>query len=245
MANKTLYALLVAINNYPIQRHCLRGCVADRDEFKNYLKRNFENSDVQLKIKTLTDSEATKANIIKHFQDFKKAKSDDICLFYFSGHGSQAPAPKEFWHMEPDRMSESVVCYDSRLAKGKDLMDKEQAYLIHEVTKANNPHFIAIFDCCHSGSNTRGVGDMYTARMAEPAHTPTKIDDYYGYQYYKKVQRDGYVDLSPPKGTHIQFAAAKSNETAKELKINGKVRGIFTYYLIESLEKSGSHLTSA
>jgi hypothetical protein len=245
MATKTLHALLVAINDYPIKRHKLRGCVPDRDAFKTYLQQNFKNNkEVKLKIKTLTNDEATKDGIIAGFKHFEAAKDGDICVFYFSGHGSQVPAPKEFWHTEPDRMNESVVCYDSRLPGKRDLFDKEQSHLIYKATEGKDVHFVAIYDCCHAGSNTRGVDNLFVSRMAEPSETPTEIKDYFGYKEYMTSQDpSGITNYQPKRGTHIQFAAAKSNEAAREMKINGKFRGIFTYYLIESLEKTGSKLT--
>ncbi|MHC5939395.1 hypothetical protein [Nostoc sp.] len=42
----------------------------------------------------------------------RNAKKDDVVLFYYSGHGSQELAPKEFWHIEADRLDETLVCYD-------------------------------------------------------------------------------------------------------------------------------------
>ena len=249
MAERTLHALLIAINNYPIKRHCLRGCVPDRDAFKEYLQNKFQDSETMaLNIKTLTDNEATKAGIIKGFEHFDAAKDGDVCVLYFSGHGSRTPAPKEFWHTNPNKMNESVVCYDSRIEGGKDLMDKEQSYLIYKATEGKNVHFVAIYDCCHSGSNTRTIGGEevkeYTERMAEAANIPNKLEDYYGYNEYKEtVYEDGNRELSPPRGTHIHFAAAKSSETAKELRIGTDIRGIFTYYLIELLEQTGGRIT--
>jgi len=253
----TLFALLVAIDNYPIRHHRLNGCVADRDAFKAFLERRFDKQNVTLDIQTLTDQEATKANIIQAFSHFRQAKDGDTCVFYYSGHGSRANSPREFWHLDPDRMNESVVAYDSRIQGGKDLMDKELSYLFWEAgwdlqqNRYKDVHFTAVFDCCHAGTITRNAAFLsrqnqeVTERMAEPSPVPNRLEDYYGYEKYKKTESEEGLHLSPPKGRFIQMAASKENETAKELKISGTTRGVFTYNLIEVLEQSNSQMTYA
>lgn len=52
-----------------------------------------------------------------------------MALFYYSDHGLQENAPPEFWNFEPDRLNETLVCYDSQLPGGWDLADKELAQL--------------------------------------------------------------------------------------------------------------------
>ncbi len=241
---KTIYALMIAIDAYPIERHRLNGCVNDRNALKDYIERNIgSQKNIKLNIKTVTDNEATKANIIAAFSHFGKAKDGDICMLYFSGHGSQAPAPPEFWHLDPDRMNESIVCWDSRIPNGKDLMDKELSYLIWKATFGKKVHFAAIFDCCHAGSNTRDTN--ITPRMAEPSPVPSRLEDYHGYKAYKKVTSGKVIEVSPPRGNHIHLAAAKANETAKELRIDNKSRGVFTYSLIETLEQNGGQISYA
>ncbi|MDX1666470.1 MAG: caspase family protein, partial [Saprospiraceae bacterium] len=229
--HKTIFALLVAIDNYPISRHRLQGCINDRNALRNYLEKRFSgHEETTLKIKVLSDAEATREGIIRAFRHFDQAKDGDLCIFYFSGHGSRAPAPPEFWHLDPDRMNESLVCYDSRLRRGKDLMDKEISYLIWKATHDRpNIHFLSLFDCCHSGTITKEIS--VTPRMAEPSHVPTQLRDYTGFETYKKTQIDGQEAVSPPSGRYVQLAACGERETAKELIIGREKRGIFTYSL--------------
>ncbi len=54
---------------------------------------------------------------------------------------------------------------------------------------------------------------------------------------------DGSLTVTPPSGNIIQLGASKPYETAKELKINGQPRGIFTYSLIEALEQYAGQLS--
>ncbi len=239
---KSLHALLVSIDNYPIPRHKLNGCVNDRNAFKDYIERRFGELNIQLNIKTLTDEEATKKAIIQSFQHFQAAEDGDICVFYFSGHGSQTQAHQAFWHLSPDRMNESVVCHDSRLPDGKDLIDKELRYLFWEATRDKELHFLAVFDCCHSGSLSRSLGGV-TERIVSASPLPNKLEDYHGYEHYLREEEDGILKLTPPVGNLIQLGASKPYETAKELRINGQPRGIFTYSLIQSLEQGADMLS--
>ncbi|MFN7120035.1 MAG: caspase family protein [Saprospiraceae bacterium] len=104
--SRNVYALMVAIDKYAAPVPPLRGCVNDRDALKDYLERQFaDQQEVKLQIKTLTDSEATKQNVIQAFDLFKDAQKDDVCLFYYSGHGAPSPAPLEFLHLDPDGTS--------------------------------------------------------------------------------------------------------------------------------------------
>lgn len=235
-----IYALVVAIDEYPITHHRLNGCVNDAQSLVAYLEGNYECE--ELEIKTLFNQEATKANVIAGFQHFSKAKAEDTCLLYYSGHGSQVIAPMEFRHIDPDGKLETVVCWDSRLEDGRDLMDKELSYLIWEATNQHNPHFLALFDCCHSGTNTRDV--RVTPRMAETAKNIPQARDFHGAERYQRGASDaGRVDLIPPRGRHVALAAARATETAKELRIGAQTRGAFTYNLIAVLEQYNGQIS--
>lgn len=242
---KNLWAFLVGINDYAVEAHNLKGCENDVKAIEAYLKAYAEGREgLSLHIRKLLSKDATRDNIINGFQHFSEAKDGDICLFYFSGHGSQTPAPDVFWS-EADKLNESIVCYDSRIEGGYDLVDKELAFLIHEATHKKDLHFVAIMDSCHSGSNTRQAG--LKVRMAEQNTSAFPLEKYYGYESYKdeKVMRDGRETLNVPRGKHIQLAAALSTELAKEKILGDENRGVFTYSLIEVLQENGGNLSYA
>ncbi|MEL7120199.1 MAG: caspase family protein [Bacteroidota bacterium] len=245
----TVHALLVSIDNYPIPHHRLNGCVNDRNAFEDFLKRRVDQTTYNYNLKLLTDAEASKQAIIDAFSHFEQAKDGDTCVFYFSGHGSRANSPKEFWHLDPDRMHESLVCHDSRIEGGKDLMDKELSYLFWKASNNKNLHFVAVFDCCHSGTITRNLilpqaqNQFITERMAEPSPVPNRLEDYYGFKSYISVEDTNGLNITPPSGKIVQISGSKDDETAKELKIGGTTRGVFTYNLIDILEKTNSQIT--
>ena len=154
------YALLVGIDAYPAPVNPLRGCVNDIRRVETLLRERLTPAHGQpdpFRPLVLTDAQATRQAIVAGFrQHLRQAGPQDVALFYYSGHGSQAPSPPEFWHLEPDRLDETLVCWDSRLAEPNhwDLADKELAQLIAEVA-VSGAHVVVILDCCHSGSGTR------------------------------------------------------------------------------------------
>ncbi|MEJ0029971.1 MAG: caspase family protein [Bacteroidota bacterium] len=91
----TIHALLIGINGYPISP--LKGCINDVEAISAYLSDVAHRSNTSIRIRTLTDNETeqpTRENIIKSFSHFTNAKDDDVCVFYYSGHGSFSPAPR-------------------------------------------------------------------------------------------------------------------------------------------------------
>ena len=115
----------------------------------------------------LRNEQATREAVIDGFRGhLAGAGPGDVTLFYYAGHGSQEQAPEQFWHLEPDRLDETLVCYDSRTPGCWDLADKELARLIDEVTDRAG-HVAVILDCCHSGAGTRGeLAEGVTIRRA-------------------------------------------------------------------------------
>ena len=255
MAN--IFALLVGINNYPIKP--LQGCINDVNAVQDCLTTIYGNSNV-LKIKRLTDDDTdkpTRINMIAGFDHFKDAAAGDICLFYYSGHGSFSDSPPAFW-TDTSGFVQSFVCIDSRLAGGTDLMDKEMSFLIWK-TMINKPDvtFVAITDCCHCGTITRDVdGGNVTERMISgDLNVPADPKDYLGYDFsiivdnktqyaYNKSTDDSNTErVSVSSGNHIHIAASRDSQTSKELTIEGKKRGAFTHSFLKTLYSCGGKMS--
>ncbi len=249
---RNLYALLVGIDEYPNPRDCLQGCVNDITAVKEYLEQRLASDSYELQIKTLFNQDATRDNIIDGFRGhLSQANSNDVVLFYYSGHGSQEEAPKEFWHLEPDRLDETLVCYDSRSKGGWDLADKELAKLIAEVSE-NNPHILIVLDCCHSGSGTKDPVIATGERRAPLDERKRPLDSFiFSLSELKQlVNSDNLEDDSEhptgwnlPKGRHILLGACRDTEKAKEIIVNGEKRGAFSYSLMHTLQNTNGKLT--
>lgn len=225
-----LFALLIGICEYPIYHHRLEGCLNDVSAMHVFLKK-YSKDMYEYLPEILRNKDASRQGIIDSFKHFDEATKGDICIFYYSGHGSQASSDWSFWN-NPSEMEESIVCHDSRTEGGRDLMDKELSYLIWNATENKGVHFLSIMDSCHSGSATRQL-NLERSRLVEPSFKPEKKEDYLGFKKWDLEK------LSPPSGRHIHFSASRDNETAKEKWIDGEYRGVFTKCLIEVLEAGG------
>jgi len=249
---RTVYALLVGIDQYPPSLHppipTLSGCVNDINEIEVYLKeRTIKNGGKPPQILALRDSQATRAAVIAGFREhLSQSGKDDVALFYYSGHGSQEQAPEQFWHLEPDRLDETLVCYDSRLAGRWDLADKELGKLVDDLT-AEAGHVVVILDCCHSGSGTRG--EIETVRGAPRDDRLRPLDSFLpgvvaiAEAMTPRGLQAGAGWYAGTRGRHVLLAACRDDQTAKEHSFDGLRRGAFSYFLVDTLKTLGGKVT--
>lgn len=242
----TTYALLVGIDEYPVPGHRLRGCRNDVEAMEAFLGQF--PGERELQVRKLLDSEATRANLIAAWLEFEVAKVGDVCLFYFSGHGSSGESPAVFGHIDVNGRMQSIVCHDSRLAGGRDLTDKELSQLTWQVTYdhtkrvTKDVHLVTIFDCCHAGGNTK---EAERDRGIDDGVIPGEIMDYHGYEDFDRQVVRGKVYYSPKRGPHLQLAASGEMEKAKEKVIDGEVTGVYTYFLLQILNSHRGALSYA
>jgi pimeloyl-ACP methyl ester carboxylesterase len=206
-----------------------------------------------LQIKTLINQGATRANVISAFRThLSQSGPDDVALFCYSGHGSQEPAPEEFWHLEPDHLDETLVCYDSRMPGSWDLADKELAKLITEVSKEGS-HVVVVLDCCHSGSGTRAPDVAQTAvRRIETDRRKRPLDSFLfaadsALATLNETTAGRDLSARPSgwnfRGRHVLLAACHDDEEAKEYQGGDVTRGAFSYFLGETLRTVGAGIT--
>ena len=266
MEKRCLYASLIGINAY--KQNALSGCIKDvlvidlllRDlcnqqgkdklqyEPKYFLapgeadKKRIAAYTKEQKLKKFSSLLPTFKNVsIEAFEHLKKAKDDDICVFYYSGHGSQAEAPAEFWHLKNTRQNETLVCLDSRddnAPSARDLVDKELAFLLWDAIGQKKIHCLVIMDCCHSGSNTREMTIDTRYRLIPASKTKIPFNKYLGFDngnFYEV--KNGKVNIRIARYVHL--AAAMDAEKAQE-SCDG---GLFTSKLVEVLRAGGSAKT--
>jgi pimeloyl-ACP methyl ester carboxylesterase len=242
---RNIYALLVGIDNYAAPVSPLEGCVNDVNAIAQYLETRVQAEGWQLNLNILQDEQATRQGIIDGFREHLcQAGSDDVALFHYSGHGSQENAPPEFWDIEPDKLNETLVCYDSRQKGSWDLADKELAKLISEVAE-KNPQIALILDCCHSGSGSRDPFQETAVRENAKDERFRPLDSF----ILSKEEIDNLIagkkasGWNLPKGKHVLFASCQNTEKAKEFVADDEKRGAFSYFLTETLKKAKGNLT--
>jgi hypothetical protein len=244
----SLYALLVGIDDYPIPGHKLDGCVNDATAFRGLLETRYDG----LHALSLLNEQATRSKVIDSFRKhLGQAQAGDVALFFFAGHGSQVPTGGLFKEIEPDGLNESLVCYDSRIAGAHDLVDKDVATLISEVT-AKGVHLTVVLDSCHSGSATREL--TQTAIRQVPARSDAQPASVYLRDPEESVtsrrSAPGATEDSPltlisasgfipdTSGLHILLAACQDFQSANECLAGTVHHGAFTYCLLEVLNST-------
>ncbi|MFF7971570.1 caspase family protein [Streptomyces sp. NPDC007905] len=245
-----LYALLVGIDGYRAPVAPLGGCRNDIDAASALLESRLPPEEfVPLR---LTDGAATRAAVINGFRrHLGRAASGDSVLFWFSGHGSQAPVPARFAHLEPTGLLQTLICVDSRHDGVPDLYDKELAVLIGEVA-TRGAHVVAVLDCCHADSGTRGPvtphgpggpeGTLLTVR-GQPALTSPPRAEFLLEALRAERGGRGMAPAGPSAAPHVLLAACHSDQYAVEVPTESGPRGLFSLALLEQLENLGPAAT--
>ncbi|HET8950015.1 MAG TPA: caspase family protein [Solirubrobacteraceae bacterium] len=239
-------ALLVGIDAYPDPVPRLHGCVADITAFEALLRARAEAAGDDAEILTLTDGEATRANVIAAFRDhLGKAAEGETALIYYSGHGSQERALPEHLHLEPDGLNETLVLHDSRGPGGFDLADKELAVLVREVSDTG-AHVAAILDCCHSGSGLRALDEDGTAVRHAPTQPHVRTADEYLEGAVQAADQQDRAIVSGPSdwvnagaARYVLLSGCRADQTSKEVVVDGTSRGAMSVALERTLRSTG------
>ncbi|HCI13644.1 MAG TPA: hypothetical protein DFK12_06705 [Gallionellaceae bacterium] len=160
-------ALLIGINRYKIPGADLRGCVNDVENMRNILMKYYGFQDKN--IVRLTDFSATKkaiqTGIVKLLKD---AKSGDVLVLHYSGHGANVPDTNgdEADHRDEILCPTDLDWYDP-------LTDDWLRDTFNSVAAGVN--LTIIMDCCHSGTNTRQLMPPDAPRIARFLPCPLDI----------------------------------------------------------------------
>ncbi|QRW19851.1 ICE-like protease (caspase) p20 domain protein [Rhizoctonia solani] len=134
-----LHALIIGINKYLCHIQ-LQGAVNDASLFKSYLLNDLLVPEAQ--ITTLFDEQATRAEIIRAFQNLAtdaQINYNDPIVIYYAGHGAEIQPP-------PSR-------YDAHGVPP--IPDFTINSLLNKIAKSKGDNICVIFDSCHSASITR------------------------------------------------------------------------------------------
>jgi Caspase domain len=194
----------------------LDGPNADVETMRELLIRKFGFTEV----KALKDGEATREAILRAIDDhlIRQSEPGDICVLYYSGHGSKVKNSKGG---ESDGYDESIVPADINQG-GLDIRDKEIARLFLKAID-KGVTITAIFDSCHSGSV--GRGSFAEERTRTGAFDERDISD-----------PPGFKQTPSEKGA-LFFYAAQDYQEAKERRYKGVFRGNFSWALSQVLSQ--------
>ncbi len=240
MSNKK--ALCVGINNFKnYPSSALNGCVNDANDMSSLLKDLLGFADPD--IVKLTDTQATKANIMKNLKsmvDDAKAGKLSYLVFSLSSHGTQVPDTSGD---EPDRADEAFCPHDLA-AKGNQwdtnyvIVDDELHDLFVQLPK--NVLLEVYLDTCHSGTGLKAV-DLLLDR--KPRYMPPPSIE--AFDMVDGRRSRGLHEALLEKGLvhHILWAGCRADQTSADANISGTYHGAFTYYYCKEMRASKNQLS--
>lgn len=223
--------------------HNLQGSVNDATAMREILvhRFGFREADIVL----LTNEQATRAEILRHFQHhlIEAAQPGDLSIFFYAGHGSRIRNSNS---TELDKKDETIVPADANMAHARntiiDIRDKEWNRLFTQVLD-KGARLTAIFDSCHSGSISRASvpttaqvrfidedeRDVATLIGAEPpAHAPGQEPE----------KRDGALIVSATQEDQ------QAREAMRRVGDRKEWHGAFTLALTETLNDLPANATA-
>ncbi|NQZ95737.1 MAG: caspase family protein [Myxococcales bacterium] len=244
-------ALLVGINRYvaadakggesaaPAESRWtdLRGPKNDVEALRAVLvaRFGFRSDDIVV----LRDAEASRENILGTLRSHlvAPAKTGDLSLFFFAGHGSQLRNPQS---RESDRLDETIVPADSNQGEA-DIRDKELRSHFNDVLD-RGAKLVAIFDSCHSGSVARSIWPEPGSRFLPPSERPSQAS-----AAEMTAASPDVVDPrpAPERRGALVLSAAEAGQAAREvIDEEGRPRGAFTYALVGALRAAAPDETA-
>lgn len=228
-------ALLIGINQYltnnkfvsddcPVVVPNLEGCVNDVEAMQAMIGTRFGFTEQM--VTRLLNEQATRQGILNELQALiDKSKAGDIVLIYYSGHGTEV---RNSFSREKRGMDEALIPVDYWKDKSfNPLRDKTLAVYFHKLVD-KGVKLTAIFDCCHSGSLSRGP-NRSTGR-SRSVLLPEELFD----------AKDSSILPAPETQTEnfaILSAAQNFEEAKEDLSPDAPTQGIFTRSLIEALSR--------
>jgi hypothetical protein len=238
-------ALLVGIDRYSpsaafIENQAKLGRVFDSSRSWNNL-RGTEN-DVKAmaamlktrygftEVKTLLNEQATRKAILDGLAQLSHAGPQDRVVFFYSGHGSQAPNPGA---LNPEHLDQTLVPADAPFSV-PDIRDKELKLCFNEVLDVCT-NLTVIVDACHSRSIARSPFADGAPKTVEPGGPGTRAEHLLD---LPDITRRANAQLDPVKRGALLLEACDANQTAKEvLDAYGNRRGALALALTDTMQE--------
>ena len=236
-------ALLIAIDKYSppddyrpasssgrVDFPNLDGCVNDAKSIESIIVSRFLFRPD--KVDSLYNEVATRDGILKQMNALlEKSKTGDVAFIYYAGHGSQV---RNSSSKEADKKDETMVPCDTWKLGVQDIRDKELAKIYNKFID-KGVKLTVIFDCCHSGSLSRGVPEIDPAKFRYIAAS----------NYDAKDASQPTPPETRKEGTFLIMSAAQDNEFAQEqIDDNGDHHGAFTIAFTEALNQQGANASA-
>lgn len=264
-ANTTRRALIIACSEFPLAPNVspLPGAANDAIRFKQLLtteKFAFDEVESLVGWQADSDSNPTAENIAAAFERLiAVTKSGDQVFILMSGHGLQVKPLATTSNTlgaveEPDGLDEAFLAADYG-PEVKVVRDDQIGEWLSQL-RARKAHTWIVFDCCHSGSLTRGDDDenqkriftLDTEAIREAPPAKSKSDPDTGFLDLVTHRREEKSEAS--EGSMVALFAAQNFETTPEVtrptgaeKVPANRRGLLSFHLEYLLHNASGQTT--
>lgn len=221
----------VGINDYPYRGYDLKGCVNDILAWSELLVDHYDFPLSNIKI--ITDSEATKQNIINRIKKLLAgARSGDVLVFVNASHGSYV-----FDTSGDEEKFDEIICPYN--AKEDEVKDDELRELFADLSA--DVKFTVIPDSCFSGTITRRIpGIDRRLRFLDPDLRGCRVVS--NPLRYKRKKATQYPESGMKE---ILISACKDMEFAHDDKFGDIYHGAMTYYALQTIRDANYQITYA
>ncbi|CCK80689.1 caspase family protein [Desulfobacula toluolica] len=249
------HALLIGIRDYAEAKD-LEGPVNDVAALEELLTRTYGFSNEN--IVTLTDRQATRANILFELSDFSnKTDRGDFIFIYFSGHGTSPwNSSEKKWGDDP--FTGGLLPYDySNTGTLKQCLDRliignrDIRPILTQLDK--DRQIFAVFDACYSQYSVRAIASLDNQPPMKiskhEAMRPTKdfADDLMGNAEDEPTKFELSAASAYPYRNTLYISASGKNEKAIDIPlgainakvsetVDGKPHGALTNRLLQGLQ---------
>ncbi|MCC6714968.1 MAG: caspase family protein [Gammaproteobacteria bacterium] len=230
-------ALLIGINRYRVPGADLRGCVNDVTNVREALQRylGFTARDIT----TLTDLAASTRAMKAAIQRLvRSARSGDVLLLHYSGHGANVPDADGD---EADGRDE-ILC-PTDLDWKAPLTDDWLRRTFDRLRKGVS--LTVIMDCCHSGTNTRAILPPDAPRIPRYLPNPWDLMAEESGRRLRGRRRTGLRvsraaarrsrDVVAADIPELLITGCRDTQTSADAHINGSYNGALTYNLVAAI----------
>jgi hypothetical protein len=217
----TYYAVICGIEDYPGDGADLNYCHEDADDVNDALFYwdNWNST-------TLLKGSVTKNQIHTAIQNkCAAADEDDICVFYFSGHGWSYPGYDVYPEDEADGMDEYLVPYDGideyYIYPENCIRDDELGDWMDDFPGT----YVVFIDACFSGGQIKGI----TTKVKSIGNATPQKGDGFAADLTARVKTKDLND----NGRGVVLTCGDDDEECIECSCF--YNGVFTYYLTQGM----------
>ena len=236
-------ALLIGIDAYKSVSPLI-GPVNDARAMHAFITADlgFDDGDVKL----LVDADATRANILREFEEWLIAgtRPGDEVFFYFSGHGYQQPDANGD---ESDRLDETLVPVDVVVRDGETvtgmIADDEIGTLL---SRLSGRRVTVVVDACHSGTSDRiavvGEDWRYVKSPRRPDGGPLRLGTVDPAQTVEASAPEAFLSTKDPQLRAADVTVWAAVEAHQKALVDEEVRGaplsVFTRRFLSGMREA-------